>query len=96
MTVRVQRLGKLFDPADFELAAGCTEFAQSPQVLVMNDRIRIYFSSRRADGEKFISEVLWVDMDKTLSSVMAIADSPAIELGGLCAFDEHGIFPTTI
>ena len=38
--------GLLFDPGRHPLPDGCTEFAQSPQALVFDDFVRIYFSTR--------------------------------------------------
>ena len=38
-----QKLGKIFDPSTVTLADGCTEFAKSPQALVFDDFVRIYF-----------------------------------------------------
>ena len=40
------KLGKIFDPSEHKLPNGCVEFAQSPQALVFDDFVRIYFSTR--------------------------------------------------
>lgn len=86
--------GKIFDPTKYELANECAEFAQSPQTLVFDDFIRIYFSTRKKDGNgKFLSHIAFVDMDKNLEKVLSISSNPVIELGNLGSFDEHGIFP---
>lgn len=91
------RLGKIFDPADFELASGCRTFAQSPQALVFDDRVRIYFSSRQPDANgKFLSHVCYVDMTKDLRTAIGVNPSPVIPLGKLGCFDEHGIFPMNV
>ena len=42
-----EKLGKIFDPTEHKLANGCREFAQSPQALVFDDFVRIYFSTRK-------------------------------------------------
>ena len=44
-----KKLGKIFDPTDHTLANNCVEFAQSPQTLVFDDFVRIYFSTRERD-----------------------------------------------
>lgn len=92
-----RRVGKIFDPSDFALASGCTAFAQSPQALVFDDRVRIYFSSRQPDRNgKFLSHVCYVDMARDLGSVIGVNQSPVIELGALGCFDQHGIFPMNV
>lgn len=89
-----RRVGKLFDPSDYTLASGCTSFAQSPQALVFDDHVRIYFSSRQPDSNgKFLSHVCYVDMTRDLGSVIGVNQTPVIELGKLGCFDQHGIFP---
>ena len=86
--------GLLFDPRRHSLPRGCTEFAQSPQALVFDDFVRIYFSTReRDDSGQFISQVAFVDVDPALDRVLATSGDVAIRLGDLGCFDEHGIFP---
>jgi hypothetical protein len=95
--MRWNRLGKIFDPAEHRLPNGCSEFAQSPQALVFPDFVRIYFSTRaRDEGGQYRSHVAFVDMRKDLSRVLRVSDRTVIELGGLGAFDEHGIFPMNV
>jgi hypothetical protein len=93
-----KKLGKIFDPTEHLLSNDCKEFAQSPQTLVFDDFVRIYFSTRQKDPSngKFISHIAFVDMDKTFTKVLNISKDPVIELGGLGTFDEHGIFPINI
>ncbi len=92
-----KKLGKIFDPSDHKLANNCFEFAQSPQALVFDDRVRIYFSTREKDkAGKFLSHVSFVDFDKDLKKIIAVADKTVIPLGGLGCFDEHGIFPVNV
>jgi len=89
-----KKLGKIFDPARHVLPGRCSGFAQSPQALVFDDRVRIYFSSReREPGGMYISHVVWVDFDKSFSRVLQIAPEVALPRGALGCFDEHGIFP---
>lgn len=90
--------GLIFDPAKHKLANNCLEFAQSPQTLVFDDFVRIYFSTRQKDIEtgKFLSHISFVDFDKTFKKVLHVSDKTVIELGGLGCFDEHGIFPINI
>jgi len=85
--------GLLFEPARHGLPAGCIGFAQSPQALVCDDRVRVFFSTRQEDGNKYLSQVSFVDFDRSMTRVVGTATEPVISLGGLGCFDEHGIFP---
>jgi hypothetical protein len=88
--------GLLFDPHDYRLPNGCTSFAQSPQAVVFDDFVRIYFSTRSQDAGGFLSHVAYVDVDRDLRKIRGTADAAVIPLGGLGAFDEHGIFPMNL
>jgi len=91
------KLGKIFNPTEYVLPHKCIEFSQSPQALVMIDRVRIYFSTRvRDSGGKYLSHVAFVDFDKNLKDIIEISKHKVIELGKLGCFDEHGIFPINI
>ncbi|MEO7561434.1 MAG: hypothetical protein ABIT07_02510, partial [Ferruginibacter sp.] len=90
--------GLIFDPTKHILANNCSEYAQSPQTLVFDDFVRIYFSTRQKDlsNGKFLSHISFVDFDKNFKEVLNISNKTVIELGGLGSFDEHGIFPINI
>jgi len=96
--MRWHKLGKIFDPAEHILANDCSQYAQSPQALVFDDFVRIYFSTRAVDKHngKFLSHVAFVDMKKNLRDVIRVSDKTVIPLGGLGCFDEHGIFPMNV
>ncbi len=92
-----RKLGQIFNPADHVLFNECVEYAQSPQVLVFEDYVRIYFSTRRRDTSgKFLSHISFVDMDKQFNNTLGVAQHTVIELGALGSFDEHGIFPFNV
>lgn len=92
-----KKLGKIFDPTQHTLPHKCFAFAQSPQTLIFDDFVRIYFSTRAKDGEgKFLSHIAYVDFDKSFRKVLHISSNTVIELGKLGCFDEHGIFPINI
>ena len=97
-TMKWKKRGKIFDPTQYTLPNGCTQFAQSPQALVFDDFIRIYFSTRAVDQRngKYLSHIAFVDMQKNLRDVIRISDKTVIQLGDLGCFDEHGIFPMTV
>jgi hypothetical protein len=92
-----RKLGKIFDPTEHRLPNNCREFAQSPQALVLNDRVRVYFSTRvRDDIGKYLSHVAFVDLDKNMKDILGVSKHGVIELGDLGCFDEHGIFPVNV
>ena len=93
-----RKLGKIFDPTKFVLGNNCKEFAQSPQTLIFDDFVRIYFSTREREieGGKFLSHIAFVDMDKSFKRVIRTSKHSIIKLGELGCFDEHGIFPINV
>lgn len=91
-----KKLGKVFDPGDHVLPNGCVQYAQSPQTLVFDDFVRVYFSTRVVDKGKYLSHVAFVDMKKNMRDIIRVADQPVIALGDLGCFDEHGIFPMNV
>ena len=92
------KLGKIFDPTQYALPNACVQFAQSPQALVFEDFVRIYFSTRAVDKRngKFLSHIAFVDLQKNLRDVIRVSDKTVIPLGELGCFDEHGIFPMSV
>jgi len=95
--VKWKKLGKIFDPTKHNLSNNCYEFAKSPQALIFDDFIRIYFSAVEKDKiGKYLSHVSFVDFDKSFKNIINISADPVIDLGGLGCFDEHGIFPINI
>lgn len=96
--MRWSKIGKIFDPTDHALPLDCLEYAQSPQTLIFDDRVRIFFSTRKTDptNGKFLSHIAFIDIDKKFRNIMRISQKPVIPLGDLGSFDEHGIFPISI
>ncbi|GJD96134.1 hypothetical protein [Methylobacterium iners] len=95
--MRWAKLGQIYDPREHPLPFGCGAFAQSPQALVFDDFVRIYFSTRSQEPDgQYRSHVAFVDMRKDLSGILAVSKRPVIEQGSLGTFDEHGIFPMNI
>lgn len=93
-----KKLGKIFDPTQHNLFGCRMQFAQSPQVLVFESFVRIYFSTRSLDktNNKYFSHVAFIDIDKNLHDIIRVSDKPVIQLGKLGCFDEHGIFPMNV
>lgn len=96
--MKLNKLGKIFDPSDHTLPNDCKTFAQSPQTLVLKDGLRIYFSTRavEADSGKFLSWISFVEFEDDLKTIRRTADKTVIPLGELGCFDEHGIFPMNV
>lgn len=93
-----RKMGRIFAPETHGLPAGCVGFAQSPQALVCDGYVRIYFSTRTVDpaNGKFLSQVAFVDFERNLRDVIQVSAEPVLPLGGLGCFDEHGIFPFSV
>lgn len=96
--LRWKKLGQVFDPRQHQLPAGCSEFAQSPQALVFDDFVRVYFCTRAIDpaNGKYLSHIAYADMSKDMRHVLAVSKEEVIPLGKLGCFDEHGIFPMNV
>lgn len=89
-----QKLGQIFDFSESPFKDRYISHAQSPQALVMADRIRIYFSTRINDAPgQFLSHVQYVDYDFDFKSILGYSKGEVVSLGKLGTFDEHGIFP---
>lgn len=89
-----QKLGQIFDFDTSPFKGRYVSHAQSPQALVLDDRVRVFFSTRKVDKPgKFVSHVEYVDYDLGMKEVIGYSEEEVIPLGGLGCFDEHGIFP---
>ena len=92
-----RKLGKIFDPTAHTLPNGCEQFAQSPQTLIFDDFVRVYFSTRARDNNgKFLSHIAFVDFAPNLQDILRVSEHTVIPLGELGCFDEHGIFPMNV
>jgi hypothetical protein len=92
-----EKIGRIFDPRAFRQLDEFVGYAKSPQALVFDDFIRVYFSAaKKTESGKVASHVRYADLDTSLSRVLAVADAPVIPLGKLGCFDEHGIFPMNV
>lgn len=89
-----KKIGKIVDPTIQQLPNGCKEFAQSPQTIVFDDFVRIYFSTRKRDEKgEYLSLISFIDMDLEMKTILNFSNNDVISLGKLGTFDEHGIFP---
>jgi hypothetical protein len=91
------KIGRVFNPSEHLLPNRCIGFAQSPQVLVFDTFIRVYFSTRALDDNgKYLSHVAFVEFDKEFKTILNLSSDPVIPLGEKGCFDEHGIFPFNV
>lgn len=89
-----KKIGKIFDPTEHKLPADCFAFSKSPQAVVFDNYVRIYFSSVSKDfNGKYLSRVLFVDFDYDFKTILNMSKSEVTPLGNSGCFDEHGIFP---
>lgn len=92
-----QKLGLIINLKDPSSPLFGLSYAQSPQVLVKGDHIRIYFSTRSTDiTGGLLSNIVFVDFDVESLRILRISQKPVISLGSLGTFDEHGIFPINV
>ncbi len=92
-----KKLGKIFNPNDHELPSNYVGFAQSPQTVVFENYVRIYYSTRERDNlGKYLSHIAYVDFDKKFENILNKSNDTVIPLGNLGCFDEHGIFPINL
>ena len=96
--MRFQKMGRIFDPRDHQ-RWWLHEFAQATATLLLDDRLRIYFSGRPApdaDGN-YVSFTGFADFDRwDLTKLIRVSDEPIMPLGGLGAFDEFGTYPVSM
>ncbi|MDD5297985.1 MAG: hypothetical protein PHU46_13840 [Rhodocyclaceae bacterium] len=94
-----KKLGKIFTPQEVTGRPWLKEFAQAPATLVFDDFVRVYFSCRPpADTNgQYVSYSAYVDLDRAnLFRIVAVAESPILQLGGLGEFDEFGTYPVSV
>jgi len=89
-----QKLGQIFEFDKSPFKDIFISHSQSPQAVVFDDFVRIYFSTRKSDKNgKFISHIQFVDMSKDFETILKTSEHEVIPMGDLGCFDEHGIFP---
>jgi predicted GH43/DUF377 family glycosyl hydrolase len=97
MALTWKRLGNIFDPLTYEWDQNFIGYAQSPQTLVLEDRVRVYFATRLRDQpNKYVSHIRYVDFDLELTRVLDYSRHEVIPSAVAGAFDEHGVFPLNV
>jgi predicted GH43/DUF377 family glycosyl hydrolase len=75
------------------------EFAQAPASLLMDDRLRMYFSCRPKPDERGQYTSLSAFVDLALDDpmrVIGLAEQPILALGERGCFDEFGTYPVSV
>jgi predicted GH43/DUF377 family glycosyl hydrolase len=94
-----EKLGLVFDPGDHPGRPWMVSHAQGPATLLLDDRLRVYFSCRPmpdAAGQ-FVSYSAFVDLDREdPTRVIEVAEEPVLELGPPGSFDEFGVYPWSV
>jgi len=94
-----KKLGRIFDPRDYQPDSWMKEFAQSPSVLIDEKHVGVYFCSRPApapDGQ-YLSFLASIDLDrKNLLEIVNVCQAPLLSLGAYGTFDEFGTNPISV
>lgn len=89
-----EKLGQIFEFEKSPFKEKFVSHAQSPQAVVFDEFVRIYFSTRKIDEKgKFISHVQYIDLSKDFKTIIKFSNHEVIPIGDLGTFNEHGIFP---
>jgi len=94
-----EKLGRIFNPLDYQGKYWMSEFAQAPSTLLFDDFVRVYFScrSQRDKDGQFVSYSAFVDLDrKNLFNIINVSNEPILKLGKKGCFDEFGTYPISV
>lgn len=93
-----KKLGRIFDPT-LHRNEWMYHYAQNPNVIELEDRLRIYFTCRpKSDSNgSTTSLTAFADFEKEEPfKLIAIAEHPIMDLGGPGDFDQFGIMPGSV
>lgn len=89
-----KKLGQIFEFEKSPIAQKFVSHVQSPQAVVFDDFVRVYFSTRKKeDNGKFVSHVQYIDSSKDFKNIINFSKHEVISVGETGTFNEHGIFP---
>jgi hypothetical protein len=94
-----KKLGRVFDPKEFNHLSWLSEFAQAPCVLKFDDFVRVYFSCRPPADVfgRYVSRSAFVDLNRAnLFEIIRLSERPVLELGDKGTFDEFGTYPISV
>jgi len=93
------KLGRIFNPTEIKNVSWMQEFAQAPSVIIFENYIRVYFSSRAIPDKygQYISRLAYLDLNRdNLFDIINICKKPILPLGQLGTFDEFGTYPASV
>jgi predicted GH43/DUF377 family glycosyl hydrolase len=88
--------GQIFDP---KMISEINTHGQVPFGIVLNNKLRIYFTSRppKDYNNNYVSYIYYIDCDiSDLSNVLNINRTPLLDLGKPGSFDETGTMPCSV
>lgn len=88
--------GQIFNP---KMISEINTHGQVPFGIVLNNKLRIYFTSRppKDNNNNYISYIYYIDCDiNDLSNVLNINRTPLLDLGKPGSFDETGTMPCSV
>lgn len=94
-----KKLGRVFNPQDFQGRDWMKEYAQAPSVLIFDQFVRVYFSCRPLPDQngQYVSYSAYVDLNRfNLFEIVKVAERPILKLGELGTFDEFGTYPVSV
>lgn len=94
-----KKLGQIFDPTKLPTDFWMNEYAQAPSVVIYDDHIRVFFSSRAlpTDNGMYVSRLGYLDLKHNdLLSPTSLSPAPILPLGKIGTFDEFGTYPASI
>jgi len=96
MKINFKNHGLIFDIRDHNVFSDY-EFAQSPQLLRIGEKNRVYFSTRLKNFERYPkSQILYVDFDRDFKNILNYGEHCVLEDSQVGTYDEHGVFPIHI
>lgn len=82
-------VGRIFDPSQHDWAG---THAQVPTALVYEDKVRVFYADRFADGRSYTT---YLDLDRAdLSRVTYFHKEPILPFGAPGTFDDDGVMPS--
>ncbi|MFG1500397.1 hypothetical protein ABMA70_09330 [Halobacteriovorax sp. XZX-3] len=88
--LKAKKIGRVFNPSDYSLVS----HAQVPVPLIINNKLRVFFSSRSIDNISHIySADFFLDNNFSLSH---FENKPILKPGKMGDFDDSGVMPSSI
>lgn len=92
MSMKWKKQGLVFEPRG--MFGWMNTHAQIPTVLVMEDRLRVYFATRPQND---LTLTTFLDLDKkNPKEILYVHDQPVLDLGRRGMFDNHGTMPNYV